>query len=64
MRKIILVLSAALAVSAGPAVAADYQVDKSHTSVGFSVKHMVISNVKGNFTDFAGGFSFDEKTRE
>lgn len=27
-------------------------VDKSHSSVGFSVKHMVISEVSGNFKDF------------
>ncbi len=46
-----------------PAAAAEYQVDRDHTSIGFSVKHMVISNVKGYFRDYSGGFSFDEKTK-
>ncbi len=54
------VLSLGLPVSAK---AAEYQVDKDHTSIGFSVKHMVISNVKGYFKDYSGGFSFDEKTK-
>jgi len=29
-----------------------WSLDKSHSSVGFSVKHMVISDVSGNFKDF------------
>jgi polyisoprenoid-binding protein YceI len=62
VKKIGFVFVAAALFLAGPALAAEYQVDKSHTSIGFSVKHMVISNVKGNFTDFAGSFTFDDKT--
>ncbi|MBI3581260.1 MAG: polyisoprenoid-binding protein [Nitrospinae bacterium] len=63
MKKLLMLITAA-ALSAGmPAAAADYRVDKDHTSIGFSVKHMVISNVKGYFKDYSGGFSFDEKTK-
>jgi polyisoprenoid-binding protein YceI len=29
-----------------------WKVDKAHTSVGFAVRHMVISEVTGNFKDF------------
>ena len=59
-----LLLSAALFMFlVRPASAAEYKIDKDHTSIGFSVKHMVISNVKGHFTDFSGGFSFDDKTK-
>lgn len=36
-----------------------YQVDPAHTEVGFSVRHMVVSNVKGRFNDVAGAFTFD-----
>ena len=39
-----------------------YNVDKSHSSVGFKVKHMMISNVNGSFNDFTGTFEYDEKT--
>lgn len=42
------------------ALAADkYVLDKAHTNVGFSVKHMVITSVKGNFHDFDGYIMFD-----
>jgi len=37
-----------------------YVIDRSHSSVGFSVKHMVISSVKGSFTDFSGTIMYDE----
>jgi polyisoprenoid-binding protein YceI len=43
--------------------AGNYNVDKSHSNVGFKVKHMMISNVKGNFNDFKGSFEYDEKTK-
>lgn len=62
MKKMLLILAGIFIFLIQPAAAADYRVDKEHTSIGFSVKHMVISNVKGHFTDFSGGFSFDEKT--
>lgn len=42
--------------------AGNYSLDKSHTSVGFKVKHMMISNVKGNFSEFSGDFEYDEKS--
>ena len=43
--------------------AANYNVDTSHSDVGFKVKHMMISNVKGGFDKFEGTFSIDEKTK-
>ncbi len=41
--------------------AGTYNIDKSHSSVGFKVKHMMISNVKGTFDEFKGSFEYDEK---
>ncbi len=49
---------ASLVMAALPAVAATYDIDSSHSSVGFKVKHMAISNVKGTFTEFSGTFDF------
>ena len=43
---------------------ADYKVDSAHSDVGFKVKHMMISSVKGNFEKFKGTFSLDEKKKE
>lgn len=63
MKKLLMLIVAAVLSAGRPAAAADYRVDKDHTSIGFSVRHMVISNVKGYFKDYSGGFSFDEKTK-
>ncbi len=41
--------------------AANYEIDKSHSEVGFSVKHLVISTVKGSFKDFSGKIEYDPK---
>lgn len=39
-----------------------YKIDTGHSSVGFKVKHLVISTVSGRFNKFEGTFDFDEKT--
>lgn len=50
-----------MALLTGLAQAADqYEIDVSHTTVGFSVRHMVITNVKGKFNDFSGRIFYDE----
>lgn len=49
--------------SASAIFAGTYTIDKPHTSVGFKVKHVMVSNTKGNFTDFDGSFEYDEATK-
>jgi len=46
------------------AFATEYDVDRSHSSVGFKVKHMMISNVAGTFNDFHGIIDYDKKTKK
>lgn len=47
------------------ASAADYKIDDTHSQIIFSVKHLGISNVKGDFAELGGSFSFDpEKVAE
>lgn len=48
--------------SAVSLIAGNYNVDVSHSNVGFKVKHLMISNVKGSFSEFSGSFEYDEKT--
>lgn len=36
-----------------------YTIDTAHASIGFSVKHMMISTTTGVFKDFAGTIAFD-----
>lgn len=38
---------------------ARWTLDPAHTSVGFSVRHMMITNVRGNFNKFAGEVTYD-----
>lgn len=38
---------------------AKWNVDTVHSEVGFSVRHMMISNVKGQFTEFDGDIELD-----
>jgi len=57
-------LSIATIVASGMLFASSYTVDSHHTSVGFKVKHMMISNVKGSFDKFSGNFEYDEKTQK
>ena len=36
-----------------------YDIDSSHSSAQFSVRHMMISNVKGEFTKVSGSIAYD-----
>jgi polyisoprenoid-binding protein YceI len=59
-------LSATQHTPAQPAAttATRWQLDASHSSVGFSVRHMMISNVKGEFEKFSGEVQYDPKRPE
>jgi len=50
-----------LAFTGGLFAADTYTVDASHTTVGFSVRHMGISNVKGTFPKVSGTLQLNEK---
>jgi polyisoprenoid-binding protein YceI len=56
--------SAGLATQATPSQAVRWTVDASHSSVGFSVRHMMITNVRGEFTSFSGEINYDAKKPE
>jgi len=38
-----------------------YTIDSAHSSAGFSVRHMMVSNVRGQFSKVAGTIVYDEK---
>jgi len=52
-----LLLSTALVFSF--AQAKEFVIDNTHTNIGFSIKHMMISNVKGSFHNYSGDIEFD-----
>ncbi|HEX8702640.1 MAG TPA: YceI family protein [Myxococcaceae bacterium] len=53
----------AAAVLAAPALAfgATWEIDPAHSNAQFSVKHMMVSTVKGEFGKLAGTVNIDEK---
>jgi len=53
MKKISILLLAAFAAIGFASAQTDWKLDKVHSSITFTVKHMVISNVTGSFKDFA-----------
>jgi len=55
-----LVFLLALAVAPAQAAEAAYQLDPNHSAVGFAVKHLTVSTVRGGFGKFSGTFQVDE----
>jgi polyisoprenoid-binding protein YceI len=38
-----------------------YELDTSHTKVGFEIAHLIIATVEGRFNEFSGSFDYDEQ---
>jgi polyisoprenoid-binding protein YceI len=51
----------ALVAWAGLASAAPWTIDPAHTRVGFTVPHMMVSNVEGRFHDVKGNVDLDDQ---
>ncbi|HCQ00844.1 MAG TPA: polyisoprenoid-binding protein, partial [Candidatus Latescibacteria bacterium] len=58
--KFVLVLALMTGLTGSTMAADKYVIDKVHSSIAFSVKHMMISTVKGGFDDFSGEIMLDE----
>ncbi len=41
-----------------------WTIDKNHSSIGFTVKHMMFTTVRGAFVNFDGNLNFDEQHPE
>ncbi len=68
MRRSIIILTliipalAFLLISASTTLAADkYNIDPVHCHIGFSVKHLVINNIRGRFNEYTGSIVYDEQ---
>jgi polyisoprenoid-binding protein YceI len=60
--KLVSILALLTLAATAHAASAKYTIDKDHSKVGFAVKHLMISEVTGNFKDFEGSFTFDSAT--
>ena len=59
MKKSLMIGLVSLGVASGVLFADTYTIDPSHSEVGFSIKHLGVSNVRGEFSDFEGIFEWD-----
>lgn len=62
MKKLLVVMTTVIALAAPLlAQAATWNIDPDHSNVGFKVRHLMVSNVKGNFEKFTGTVDINEK---
>ena len=60
MSRIVYVLIAVL-VTAAPALAQTWQIDTAHSRAQFTVRHLMISNIRGDFGAVTGTIDYDGK---
>lgn len=53
--------AAPVAVAERDALTGDYTIDASHSRLGFSARHAMVTTVRGQFTDFEGAAHVDGK---
>ena len=58
--KILSKVASAIILSTGLLIASSYSVDNAHSNVGFTVKHMMVTNVHGKFTSYDAKVEFLE----
>lgn len=51
----------ALLVAPSLSMAHPWKIDPEHSTIGFKVRHMMIANVKGEFSSYTGTIDIDEK---
>jgi polyisoprenoid-binding protein YceI len=61
MRHPLAVVTLALALAAPAVAQTRWEIDPSHSSVQFSIRHLMISNVRGEFTKVSGSAVQDDK---
>lgn len=59
-KSFIITVLAGLLIGSSLASAAVYKVDPAHSTVGFKVKHMMISTVTGKFGEFSGSYDLEK----
>ncbi|MCM0084138.1 YceI family protein [Geomonas sp. Red32] len=62
MKRTIASIATLIALSIpGLALASTWSLDPDHSNVGFKVRHLMVSNVKGNFEKFTGTIDINDK---
>ncbi len=61
MSRIVMLIAASLAGLIPVWGAEEFAIDPVHSSIEFSVRHMMVTNVRGRFREFSGTIFYDEK---
>lgn len=61
MKRILAALAVVLAPALGLAEASTWNLDPNHTHASFTIRHLVITNVRGEFQKASGTLTLDEK---
>ena len=61
MHRLVLTVAAVAALAAPAGAGTAWQIDSAHSSVQFSVRHLMISNVRGEFTKVSGAAETDDQ---
>jgi polyisoprenoid-binding protein YceI len=59
--RVLAVMASLAAMAASPAAADTWVIDSSHSGAHFSVRHMMVANVRGAFSDMKGTVEYDGK---
>ncbi len=61
IRNFLGLLLGVMAIGSSAFAADEFKIDPVHSTVGFNVKHMMVSTVHGRFNDFSGQIVYDDK---
>jgi polyisoprenoid-binding protein YceI len=62
-RRFSAIILASVLIGISSSHADTYELDPAHTSIGFTIRHLVISKVKGRFDKFSGTVELDAKSK-
>lgn len=54
-----IIIALAILLAAGSLSAVDWKVDNTHSTIRFTIRHLVVSSVAGSFSDFSGTMQWD-----
>jgi polyisoprenoid-binding protein YceI len=60
MKRIIIAATMILAIPCA-ALASTWNIDPDHSNLGFKIRHLMVSNVKGNFEKYSGVIEINDK---
>jgi len=62
--KILFTFALSLLMTLSSLFAAQFKVDVTHSHIGFKVRHMMVSNTKGEFQNFEGSYNYDADNKK